>query len=72
MRATLYRFPPAWRGIERGLTKAEVRRRLGNPGRIETRSDLKKSVESWFYGPKDAYAVVFVDDHVLVKASTTL
>jgi hypothetical protein len=65
---SFYRFPPAWSGIERGMSEEDVRRVLGRPRRVETRRDLRKPFESWFYAPDDKYALAFVDGKVLLKA----
>jgi hypothetical protein len=68
-RPAFYRFPSGWSRIKRGFMRIDVRRQLGRPNRIEVRQDLRKPVESWFYGPNDGYAVVFVDGRLFVKAS---
>jgi 4-amino-4-deoxy-L-arabinose transferase-like glycosyltransferase len=68
--ASYYAFPPRWRRIERGLMPHDVRKLLGPPDRIVIRHDLRKPVESWFYGPADSYAVVFVNRRVFDVAST--
>jgi hypothetical protein len=68
--ASYYEFPPRWRRIERGLRPRDVLEVLGRPHRIVVRHDLRKSVETWFYGPGDSYALVFVDGRVFAVAST--
>jgi hypothetical protein len=66
----LYRFPPAWRRIDRGMTKREVAYRLGRPRRTRTRSDLRKRLSDWFYSPDDRYAIVFINGRVFAKAAS--
>jgi hypothetical protein len=63
-----YRFPPAWSGVERGMAMGEVARVLGRPRRIERHSGLRKAVQTWFYGARDKWAIVFVDGEVFAKA----
>src|SRR5207248_11113778 len=63
-----YRFPPAWRHVERGMTKPGVLRVLGRPSRTEVRRDLRKPVETWFYGPNAKFVIVFVDGALFVEA----
>jgi hypothetical protein len=67
--ASYYEFPPRWRRIERGLRPRDVLGVLGRPHRIVIRHDLRKPVESWFYGSADSYALVFVDGRVFAVAS---
>lgn len=64
---SFYRFPPAWRGIKRGATSAEVLKVVGGPKRKAIRRDLRKPFEAWFYGAVDTYAIVFVDGEVFAK-----
>ena len=71
-KASYYAFPPRWRRIERGLRPRDVLEVLGRPHRIVIRHDLRKPVESWFYGPADSYALVFVDGRVFDLASTRI
>jgi 4-amino-4-deoxy-L-arabinose transferase-like glycosyltransferase len=66
--SSFYRFPPAWKGIDRGATRAEVLNVVGAPRRKAIRRDLRKPVEAWFYGATDDYAIVFVDGDVFAKA----
>jgi hypothetical protein len=68
--ASYFAFPPRWRRIERGLRPRDVVKLLGRPHRIVIRHDLRKRVETWFYGPTDSYALTFVDGHVFAAAST--
>jgi hypothetical protein len=63
-----YHFPPAWYGIDAGMTKKRVLRVLGSPQHTEVQRNLRKTVEDWFYGPGDEYAIVFIDDRVFIKA----
>jgi 4-amino-4-deoxy-L-arabinose transferase-like glycosyltransferase len=65
---TFYRLPPDWSRVERGDAKDEVRRIVWTPSHTQTRTDLRKPVEVWFFGPGDKYAIVFVDGRVLAKA----
>jgi hypothetical protein len=67
--ASYYEYPPRWRRIERGLRPRAVLEVLGRPHRIVIRHDLRKPVESWFYGSADSYALVFVDGRVFAVAS---
>jgi Dolichyl-phosphate-mannose-protein mannosyltransferase len=67
-----YEFPPAWSGITPGMSEEDVLRVLGKPRRIETRRDLRKPFASWFYGPRDKFAVAFVDGRLFVKAQGSL
>ena len=60
------------RRIVPGMTRREVRELLGRPRRTEIRSDLRKPVESWFYGPADSYALSLVDGRVFAVASTRI
>jgi 4-amino-4-deoxy-L-arabinose transferase-like glycosyltransferase len=71
-KASYYAFPPQWRRIERGLRPRDVLKVLGRPQHIVTRHDLRKPVETWFYGPGDSYALVFVDGRVFDLASTRI
>jgi hypothetical protein len=63
-----YRFPPAWSGVERGMAMDKVAHVLGRPRRIESHHGLRKAVQTWFYGPRDKWAIVFVDGKVFAKA----
>jgi Dolichyl-phosphate-mannose-protein mannosyltransferase len=71
-KASYYAFPPRWRRIERGLRPRDVLEVLGRPHRIVIRHDLRKPVQTWFYGPADSYALVFVDGRVFDLASTRI
>jgi hypothetical protein len=66
----LHHYPPSWRAIKRGMTRDAVLQTVGRPHRIVVRNDLKKPVESWFYGRGDQFAIVFVDREVFVKAGS--
>jgi hypothetical protein len=68
--ASYYAFPPRWRRIERGLMPRDVRELLGRPHRVVIHHDLRKPVETWFYGPADSYALEFVGGRVFAVAST--
>jgi Dolichyl-phosphate-mannose-protein mannosyltransferase len=70
--ASFYSFPGAWRGIERGMKRRDVLEVLGKPHRIATRRDLRKPVETWFYGLADSYAIVLVEGRVFALASTRI
>ena len=63
-----YDFPPAWSSLAPGATSKEALRLAGTPSRTTRSTSLGKSVEEWFYGPEDKYAIVFVDGRVFVKA----
>jgi hypothetical protein len=65
---TFYQLPPDWSRVERGDAKDEVRRIVRMPSHTQTRTDLRKPVEVWFFGPGDKYAIVFVDGRVLAEA----
>jgi hypothetical protein len=45
---------------------------LGRPHRIVIRDDLRKPVETWFYGPADSYAIMLIDGRVFAVASTRI
>ena len=51
------------------MTRHDVLEVLRRPQRTERR-DLRKPVESWFYGPADSYAIVLVDGQVFAVGST--
>jgi hypothetical protein len=42
------------------MTRHEVLEMLRPPQHTEVRRDVKKPVESWFYGRADSYAIVLV------------
>jgi hypothetical protein len=69
-RGYFYRFPPTWRYVARGMDRSAVLRALGRPRRLEIRRGLRKPVETWFYGPQDKYAIVFVAGAVFLKAES--
>jgi hypothetical protein len=70
--ASFYSFPAEWRRIERGIRRRDVLEVLGRPHRIVIRHDLRKPVETWFYGPADSYAIVLIDGRVFAVASTRI
>src|SRR5438067_8248764 len=53
--ASYFEFPRGWRRIERGLRPRAVLKIAGRPHRIAVRHDLRKRVETWFYGSSDGY-----------------
>jgi hypothetical protein len=69
---SFYSFPAEWRRIEWGIRRRDVLDVLGQPHRIVIRDDLRKPVETWFYGPADSYAIVLIDDRVFAVASTRI
>jgi hypothetical protein len=54
------------------MKRHEVLGVLGRPKRTEARRDLRKSVQSSFYGLGDRYAIVLVDGRVFTVASTRI
>jgi hypothetical protein len=50
------------------MTRTNVLRVLGRPAQTIVRRDLAKPFESWFYGPRDKFVIVFVDDKVFLRA----
>ncbi len=65
---SFYQFPPTWSRVVRGMSKDEVQHILGRPRRTDVRRDFRKPFESWFYGPDDRYAIVFVEGDVFATA----
>jgi hypothetical protein len=54
------------------MTRHDVLEVLRRPQRTEIWRDLRKPVESWFYGPADSYAIVLVDGRVFAVGSTRI
>jgi hypothetical protein len=67
----LHMFPPTWRAIAPGMSTSRVVRTLGKPAAIVRRDDLRKPVESWFYGVGDDQAVVFINGQVFITAAAS-
>jgi hypothetical protein len=65
---SFYQFPSTWNRVVRGMKRGDVQRVLGRPNRTDVRRGLRKPFESWFYGPDDRYAIVFVDGAVFARA----
>lgn len=65
---SFYRLPPEWDGVERGMSREDVRRLVGAPDRVERRTDLRRPVEVWLFEPGNRYAIVFVEGRLFARA----
>jgi 4-amino-4-deoxy-L-arabinose transferase-like glycosyltransferase len=63
-----YDFPRTWKILTYGATRQEVMRVSGAPNRKARWQSVGESVEEWFYGPQDKYAIVFIGGRLFVKA----